>query len=271
MRRSLRPLVNRKLQHDPRRRLSYQTLEARQVLSAMAVLDTGVVTITADDSSNIIAVRSVRETQSLVVNVDGTVFEFPNALVRHLVIDARGGGDVVSIHENVRQTTSIDGGSGNDVITGSMQADRIAGGPGFDVIHARGGDDRVSGGDDGDYIEGGDGNDMIEGGGGGDILFGGQGRDSLDGGAGNDYLIGGVGNDNLDGGDGDDKLSGGEGRDRVFGGNGNDWLHGGPGSDYLDGGEGRDRINSRDGEEDWIFTDGFDELITDRLDHVAIP
>lgn len=93
--------------------------------------------------------------------------------------------------------------------------------------------------------------------------------DVLIGGDGNDTMLGMLGNDYLDGGDGDDELRGGDGADRLLGGLGNDVLIGGAGRDFLHGGRGRDRIFARDGVVDYIVTDGFDELVTDRNDILA--
>lgn len=66
------------------------------------------------------------------------------------------------------------------------------------------GDDFLTGSTDLDLVQAGDGNDL---------LFGRSGADELHGDAGNDYLAGGAGDDVLDGGVGDDYLRGGAGAD----------------------------------------------------------
>lgn len=82
----------------------------------------------------------------------------------------------------------ITGTPGDDLISGTAQADRIVAREGHDDVQARGGDD------------------VVDGGPGDDELFGGAGHDTVDGGPGDDYL---------DGRAGDDTLTGGAGRDRF--------------------------------------------------------
>ena len=81
----------------------------------------------------------------------------------------------------------LNGGSGNDNLTGSALADTISGGAG---------------------------NDTLDGGSGDDMLFGEAGADTLKGGAGNDKLDGGAGEDKLTGGAGADIFKFGAG-DRI--------------------------------------------------------
>jgi len=75
---------------------------------------------------------------------------------------------------------TINGGTGNDSLTGLAESDSITGNAGNDTLLGLGGNDSI---------------------------FGGDGNDSLFGGIGNDLLEGGAGNDNIDGGDGIDTLS----------------------------------------------------------------
>ncbi|MCP1602208.1 calcium-binding protein [Pseudomonas citronellolis] len=84
----------------------------------------------------------------------------------------------------------LQGGEGNDTLTGYASDDRLSGGAG---------NDRVTAGAGNDWLEGGIGND------------------SLYGDAGNDTLVGGVGNDYLHGGDGSDvyRFERGWGQDRI--------------------------------------------------------
>ncbi|UVE18757.1 retention module-containing protein [Pseudomonas sp. LS44] len=79
----------------------------------------------------------------------------------------------------------VDGGSGNDTLTGSAAADLLRGGNGRDTLSGGGGEDRLEGGDGKDTLLGGDDND---------ILFGGAGDDTLTGGAGADLFIWKAGN-----------------------------------------------------------------------------
>ena len=105
---------------------------------------------------------------------------------------------------------TLNGTSGDDIITGSARDE---------VLHGGSGNDRLKGGGGDDVLNGGSGNDIMDGGAGDDTLNGGSGNDVLEGGAGDDILIGGSGNDYLHGGLGDDILTGGAGDDIfVFGG-----------------------------------------------------
>ena len=156
---------------------------------------------------------------------------------------------------------AIDGGRGNDRITGSDGDDNILGGRG---------NDRLAGGDGNDTLEGGSGRDNIAGGDGDDVILGGSGRDTLNGGDGNDTIEGGSGNDRISGADGDDAIDGGAGNDRIDGGRGDDVLEGGAGrdnivggagDDTLIGGEGNDRLSGGSGDDTFIVNgadEGFD-------------
>jgi hypothetical protein len=105
-------------------------------------------------------------------------------------------------------------------------------GTGF-ADHLRGDDgaNAIDGGEGDDTLTGRGGNDHLIGSTGADVLFGDAGDDVLDGGDGDDTLYGGTGNDTLIGGDGDDVLYA-QGHDDILqGGIGDDTLHGGTGSD----------------------------------------
>jgi Ca2+-binding RTX toxin-like protein len=172
--------------------------------------------------------------------------------------------------------TYIDGGAGNDTITGATL--------GINEIRGDGGNDLLIGGNEGNLLDGGIGADILIGGdkddtllgsNGNDNLNGGLGKDSLDGGAGADTLLGGAeedillgdaGNDSLDGGDGKDILEGGIGadtllggaeEDELFGGDGNDRLLGGDGKDFLVGGAGADTLTGGADLDTFIFEGAF--------------
>jgi len=110
-------------------------------------------------------------------------------------------------------SATIDGGAGDDTLTGTTGNDLIYGGTGNDVLVGQAGND---------IIYGDSGNDNISGWLGNDTLYGGDGDDNLDGNEDNDSLDGGAGNDTLSGGDGNDYLSGGDGANELNGGAGND-------------------------------------------------
>jgi Ca2+-binding RTX toxin-like protein len=162
----------------------------------------------------------------LAANGDGRVrFDRTNLVPFTVFMDAietvdlkpQTGDDTVTINnlagtEVVRVT--VDGGAGNDVINGAGQlnaATRL-------ILQGGVGNDTITGGAGNDTLSGSDGADNMSGGAGADTLDGGNANDNLNGGDGGDTLIGGDGNDNLSGGgaDGDvDTLLGGAGSD-VF-------------------------------------------------------
>ncbi|OCR01521.1 peptidylprolyl isomerase [Oscillatoriales cyanobacterium USR001] len=119
----------------------------------------------------------------------------------------------LTTQDSQQNTSGIQAGAGNDLVTGSSIADVINGNQGNDTLSGEAGDDYLRGGKEDDSLSGGVGND---------ILSGNQGNDSLDGGAGNDFLRGGRGNDVLIGGDGNDILIGDLGGDSLTGGGGMD-------------------------------------------------
>ena len=149
---------------------------------------------------------------------------------------------------------AIDGGAGNDQITGTDGNDVIIGGEGNDTL--RGGDgndtfivegdtghyDRMLGGEGYDLVLGGTGDDVFryhrlllsdsieafEGGNGFNVVAGTQYSNTLD-------LSGTVLNNiaAIDGGDGNDQITGSDGSDVIIGGEGNDTLRGGDGDDTF--------------------------------------
>ncbi|MEO7177812.1 MAG: hypothetical protein ABIW83_03120, partial [Allosphingosinicella sp.] len=113
-----------------------------------------------------------------------------------------------------------------DDLRGDHEANAIDGGAGDDTLTGRGGNDHLLGSS------------------GVDVLYGDAGDDMLEGGDGDDTLYGGTGDDHLFGGEGDDILYAQEDDDRLEGGGGNDELHGGTGSDtyVISRGSGLDTI-----------------------------
>jgi Ca2+-binding RTX toxin-like protein len=112
----------------------------------------------------------------------------------------RDGHDIVVTTPKVTTQMTIDGGNGNDLLTGGGGRNVILGGVGYDILHGASGDD---------VMLGGAGNDDIFGGSGNDVLVGGDGNDILDGGTGRDVIIGSQDEDTLKGGNDEDVLIGG--------------------------------------------------------------
>jgi len=136
-----------------------------------------------------------------------------------LTSDGNGGTTIALVPEPGQV---LNGGNGNNTLTGLAGNDVISGGNGNDILNGGRGHDRLDGGNGDDTLDGGIGNDDLSGGNGDDTLLGGAGNDSLSGGNGNDHLVAGAGNDSLSGGNGDDWLGGGAGDDALTGGNGSD-------------------------------------------------
>ena len=191
----------------------------------------------------------------------------------------------------------VDGGGGNDVITGSNMNDDLRGGVGNDALNGLAGNDTLSGGAGNDALSGGDGDDVLVIAGTeaqGDTFDGGTGTDtiaatgatdvtltSLDTAAssietwqGNGFGILGTGAANtinlsnlgaitglsyVDGGAGDDVITGSNLADDLRGGSANDTLSGLGGNDILTGGAGNDTVAGGEGD-DTISVAGTDAL-----------
>ncbi|MGO4527389.1 calcium-binding protein, partial [Microvirga sp. 2MCAF35] len=81
------------------------------------------------------------------------------------------------------------GGSGNDTVYGSADANELNGQDGNDILAGADGADTLWGGNGNDWLEGGHGNDLVAGGAGDDRLIGGAGNDVLHGEAGRDLFV----------------------------------------------------------------------------------
>ncbi len=109
---------------------------------------------------------------------DGSAdFSFPLAAIEQISVNALGGDDRVRIDDaNGAFTnaiaTRIEGGPGDDSITGGAGAERLIGGPGNDSIDGKGGNDfsNLGPGDDTFVWDPGDGSDTIDGGPGTDTM-----------------------------------------------------------------------------------------------------
>jgi hemolysin type calcium-binding protein len=192
-------------------------------------------------------------------------------------VRVRGGdGDDSLTLAEVEPIAHLDGGPGDDTLTGGNGPDVLDGGGGTDTLRGGGGSDLLDDADgvapDADRYDGGPGFDEVDYGdrrtairvdlrhasGQGTVaendafasierIAGGRGDDRLVGMARRNELDGGGGHDVLIGGRGPDEIEGGSGRDRVRGGRGDDVIYGGTGRDRLSGGAGDDSLGSHDG------------------------
>ena len=163
------------------------------------------------------------------------------------MIDAGDGNDIVTVGS---AGVTADGGDGNDTLTGGVGADVLSGGDGNDEIHGLTGADTIDAGNGHDLVNGGD-----EPAGTGDSIIGGHGHDTLVGGNGDDWINGKSGHDSISGGNGSDVMHGGSGRDQMEGGAGDDTINGHGYNDTILGNGGSDRINGHWGHD---FLDGDD-------------
>ena len=248
-----------------------ETLNDR-TLPSTASLTGGVLTITGTNLNDVIVVKTVNNTISIVgtpITVGATTkTSVPKGDVTSIVVNSLAGNDNVNLAA-VTVPATIDGGAGNDKLTGGQAADSILGGIGNDIIFGVAGNDTIDGGDGNDVLTGDAGNDSIIGGIGNDTLIGGIGNDTLAGVTGDDNLAGGIGDDSLTGGDGNDRINGNAGNDQLTGdaGNdtiigdlGNDVLTGGDGNDALDGGLGNDSLSGLAGTDNLLGGEGIDIL-----------
>ena len=201
-----------------------------------------------------------------------TITSLDDVIPTVLTVNGDNGDDTISALNaelgNVRMM--LNGGAGDDVITGSLGADTINGGDGADNLSGSAGNDTITGGAGMDTISGGGGDDSLrgsldsdtlDGDNGNDILFGDEGNDRLEGSNDDDTIFGGLGNDKLIGNSGNDSMVGEEGRDSMFGGSGNDTVEGGSSSDFIRGQGGNDRVRGGDGNDTITGDTGNDTLV----------
>ena len=180
------------------RRLTPATV---QVLTEGVLLIDGTLYIVGNNQCNFVLISRCNSTIFVCASFsDDNPTTFNSADVTDIQVRMRGSHDIVLTTSNVTQTMTVDGGSGNDLLTGGGGRNVIIGGSGHDFLYGDGGDD---------LLLGGTGNDQLFGGSGNDVLVGGDGDDCLNGGSGRDLIIGSQDNDNLQGGDGEDILIGG--------------------------------------------------------------
>lgn len=160
-----------------------------------------------------------------------------------LALELGDGDDRAAPPASLAPAVSIDGGAGDDVLTGSDGDDRLAGDEGTDTLLGGAGDDRLLGGSGLDVLDGGGGADHAS-------YFGeqqpvvvdlaaGLAPDTL---RGIESVLGTLGADVLRGDDGANLLQGGGGDDVLDGRGGDDVVDGDTGFDRLDGGAGDDEL-----------------------------
>src|SRR6056297_2048767 len=155
-------------------------------------------------------------------------------VLKNLVSQLPGASTAADFHQIFGASAT----ASTDMIEEALEAplDWVQGGEGDDVLTGSGGVDWVNGGLGDDSISGGSGDDKLKGGWGNDRVDGGSGDDRVTGDWGDDILFGGSGDDTIFGGDGSDSLFGGDGNDRLVASGQKDFLAGGAGNDTLEAG-----------------------------------
>jgi hypothetical protein len=177
-----------------------EALERRQLLSAAATLNDGVLTVEGTRRDDVLLVtlytgKGGRPTLS-VSDHGNEIGIFRSKGVRRIMMLGGTGNDILEVR-----------GQANALHIDPATPDLLQVEPGVNfpialTLFGGGGNDTLTGGVADDRLEGGSGNDVLTGGDGNDTLFGQNDDDTLTGGTGNDTLDGGNGRDDLDG-DGD--------------------------------------------------------------------
>ena len=191
--------------------------------------------------------------------VDANTVTCPGAGIASLRVTASGGDDTVAVVRAGWPATieaDLDGGAGDDRVSGAGAMDSAKGGSGKDVVDGGPGADDVRGGsgvDVGFYGDrttpliitvgvknDNDGNEVDQTGTKRDTVR--SDVETVLGGSANDIVIGDRSDETLFGGEGDDVLFGGRGKDILLGFIGADFLSGDNGNDILRGSAGADRL-----------------------------
>lgn len=215
-------------------RIQFNALEGDDLISldnvtgtdlTQVVIDLGVGGV-GDGALDMVAVAGTSGNDKITVALSGGAVTVTGLTAKVTIMHAET--------DDVLVVTSF---GGNDTINaGTLPSGiglRLEGGTGNDTITGNAGHNTLDGEDDNDKLNGGGGNDSLNGGSGSDTLNAGAGDDTLDGGADNDNLDGGTGNDAVDGGFGKDSLNGGAGNDTVTGGQGDDSVNVASGNDVV--------------------------------------
>lgn len=166
-------------------------LEPRQLLSAS--LDNGVLRIDGTKRNDTIDVTVTLS--RIYVQMNGALQSFRRGNVTNVQIGGYSGDDTIRVAGAVGVPCRVDGGGGNDSMTGGDGAEILVGGAGLDSIRGGGGNDQMYGGLGDDSLSGGKGYDSVYGNDGNDDLYGDANGDVVDGGVGHDLVCGGVGTD----------------------------------------------------------------------------
>ena len=219
----------------------------------------------------------------------------PGAGVGSIRVDTGASTDTIVLDRSTIPATveaDLDGGSGNDRLSGGAAADTLNGDSGNDTLDGAAGADELRGGSGDDAVTYGDrvtplfvtigaaddndGNevdqtgvrrDTVRGdveqlfaGAGADVIFGDSSSEFIAGVAGSDRLFGGSGGDSIVGGPGADFISGAGGNDTLIGSEDDDSIFGGSQPDRLVGSGGNDRLVGKKGPDAMNGKEGVDRI-----------
>ncbi len=156
------------------RRLGLEQLEVRQLLAIDYV--GGILTVTGTPQDDVVSVT--QDGTTLSVNDNGVVTNYNSLGVQQLTVHGLEGKDRLTLGFGVLGAT-LDGGPGDDILTGGTGNDTLLGGDGDDELYGREGNDTLDGGAGFDklYGEGGD-DSILSRDGANDIISGGFGHDA---------------------------------------------------------------------------------------------
>ena len=231
--------------------------------SITVAISTTTINVNGGSEADVITIGEIADVNPLVLNIDGQADNDTITAADANIGDVRmflNGGTGNDTITGSRDSDSINGDGGDDSIVGGLGNDSADGGEGNDTLNGEGGNDTLIGNTGNDLLDGGDGDDLGSGSLGNDTAIGGLGNDTLLGGFGRDVLNGNSGNDLLDGGRDNDQVLGGSGDDSLKGGTGDDTVRGQSGSDLIKGGDGNDNIFGESGNDVIDAGDGDDNI-----------
>lgn len=230
--------------------------------------------------------------------VSATVADCPQSGVSRIVVNAGNNNDTINMNVTTSQPSTIDGGDGDDTLSGSTAAQILIGGAGTDTANYGSRtsatnislDDVANDGQSGELDNVRSDVENVTTGSGADTIAGSPSTNSLNGGSGNDTIDGGTGNvaDTMVGGSGTDTLTYASmtlgvtvnlgttsaqntvnaGSDTIStfenltGGGGGDVLTGSSSANTMVGGLGADSISAGGGADTILINDGINDLLT---------
>jgi Ca2+-binding RTX toxin-like protein len=276
------------------------------IVNSAAILRGSTLSVSGTNGDDVINVQlKPADAATLQVIVNGTTSEFALSQITEIDIAGYKGNDRISVDSAVTVRADLDGGDGNDTLSGGGGQGSLVGQAGNDLLMNNDGEYQIVSDSSDVVIQGGPGGSTsslvnhilrVNGTAGNDQIIVRPGTtssanfDVVINGITQNYLRGDISLIQVDGGSGDDHITidasiqlatklyggagndiiiGGGGSDRIMGGDGNDWVSGGAGNDVIYGEAGNDRIFGGDGR-DYIVGGSGTNLIRGEagVDHI---